>query len=219
MKKAIVLFLSLGLLVFAGCMAITPPKQEDQLQTSEQQTKLHTEARPSRPEDKEEQLKWLAEEFQHRHYLAVIDGKEQDRSDIVENNDDMELWRINMLNHLKIQSNSKSKIELTNRTFSGSLNILEEKDGQIIAEIVVQTVYRNVGSDSYTSAESIYTITYKELDGKYIIINCDGEDKGGYSYLKYLREKYMSQGLSKSEANKKILEEKILMVSKEHTVK
>ena len=103
LKKKIITMLAMMLLVSLTACSTNNFVQTEQLTQNSQITeqKPQEQERPPRPSEKEEQLKWLVSEFQHRHYVSLMQSELQDVSDIVQDNINMELWRINTLWGLK----------------------------------------------------------------------------------------------------------------------
>lgn len=140
-------------------------------------------------------LEDLAAELCYRYWSA----KEMpDMSDIMERNDDTELWFLAV--KLNLENKFRPPAATAQKGYAEILEITGEADELVTAKVYVKTIIDGgVGQEAQ--------ITFKSTGGQYIIVAFSSPlGDGLHRRLEMLADQYMKEGMSHSDANKKAYE-------------
>ncbi|MEA4970686.1 MAG: hypothetical protein VB051_09195 [Candidatus Pelethousia sp.] len=141
---------------------------------------------------RDEQLEELAAELCYRYWSAT---KEPDMRDIMERNDDTELWFLTVKIRAELFPPTRAQ-----KGYADITEIINETDEQITALVYVKTIIDG-------GVGQTIRLTYRLTDGKYkIVAYFNPWDDGLDQNLQQYAEQYIKQGMRRSEANQKAYE-------------
>lgn len=141
---------------------------------------------------RDEQLEELAAELCNRYWSAA---EEPDMGDIMERNDDTELWFLT--EKLRAELLPPTSVQ---KGYADIVEIIDETNEQITALLWVKTIVDG-------GVGQTIRLTYRLTDGKYKIVAYSNPwDDGLDQTLQQYAEQYIEEGMSRAEANQKAYE-------------
>jgi len=142
-----------------------------------------------------ERLEDLAAELCYRYWSAT---KIPDMADIMERNDDTELWFYAL--ELQLQNKYRTSTAMTQKGYAKILDITERTDNLINAKVYVKTIVEG-------SIGQVLQLTFRSDGNRYLIVSFSSPwDDGLHRELERFAKQYTKEGMSRSEANKKAFE-------------